>query len=92
VSWWVWVVAGLGLAVLEVVVPGYVFLGFAAGAVVVGVLLLAGGPLAGVVAGSLPLAVLCFAVVSLAAWGVLRRVLGVREGQVKLWERDINDD
>jgi hypothetical protein len=25
------------------------------------------------------------------AWLVLRRVVGVREGQVKLWDRDIND-
>ena len=29
--------------------------------------------------------------VMLLAWLVLRRVVGVREGQVKIWDRDIND-
>ena len=33
-----------------------------------------------------------FAVVSVAAWLVLRRTMGVREGQVKIWSRDINDN
>ena len=27
--WWVWVLAAIGLAVLEVVLPAWVFLGFA---------------------------------------------------------------
>jgi hypothetical protein len=31
-------------------------------------------------------------VVSVVAWLVLRRVVGVREGQVKVWDRDINDN
>ena len=34
---------------------------------------------------------LIFAVVSVLAWLVLRRMMGVREGQVKIWDRDIND-
>ena len=29
---WVWIVAGFGLAVLEVILPGYVFAGFAVAA------------------------------------------------------------
>ena len=36
--WWVWVVAGFALAALEVVLPGYIFLGFAIGAVLTGIL------------------------------------------------------
>lgn len=84
--WWVWVVAGFGLGVLEVIVPGFIFLGFAIGAVLTGVLIAVG-----VLNGGPALLVLVFAVVSVAAWAVLRRAVGVREGQVKIWHKDIND-
>ncbi|MFN4154470.1 MAG: hypothetical protein ACK4HF_07430 [Paracoccaceae bacterium] len=84
--WWVWIVAGFALGVLEVLAPGYIFVGFAIGAVVVGA-----GLGLGVLGGSLALLLLVFAVASLVAWYVLRRVLGVRKGQVRLWDRDIND-
>ncbi|WP_198431665.1 hypothetical protein [Pseudorhodobacter sp. MZDSW-24AT] len=84
--WWVWIVAGFALGVLEVLAPGYIFVGFAIGAVVVGA-----GLGLGLLGGSLPLLLLVFAVASLIAWVVLRRVLGVRKGQVRLWDRDIND-
>ncbi len=83
--WWAWVVFGVALAVLEVLVPGFIFLGFAAGAVLVGVLVGIG-----VLGGSVPVLALVFAVLSLAAWVVLRRVVGVKEGQVKVWDKDIN--
>jgi uncharacterized membrane protein YgcG len=36
--WWVWIVAGFLLGMLEIIVPGYIFLGFAIGAVVTGIL------------------------------------------------------
>jgi membrane protein implicated in regulation of membrane protease activity len=90
--WWAWAVAGLVLGILEVLAPGYIFLGFAAGAVAVGLLLLVGGPFAAWVAGSLPLLLLIFALASLAAWLLFRRVFGIRAGQVKVWDRDINED
>ena len=85
--WWVWVVAGFGLGVLEVIVPGFIFLGFAIGAVVTGLLRLVGllGP-------NLPVLVLIFALASLAAWLALRATIGVRQGQVKVWDKDINDN
>jgi membrane protein implicated in regulation of membrane protease activity len=83
--WWAWVVFGVALGVLEVLVPGFIFLGFAVGAVLVGVLVGIG-----VLGGSVPLLALVFAVLSLAAWIVLRRVVGVKEGQVKVWDKDIN--
>ena len=85
--WWVWVVAGFGLGVLEVLVPGFIFLGFAIGAVLTGVLVGLG-----LLGGNLPLLALAFAVMSLVAWLVLRATMGVRGGQVKLWDRDINDN
>ena len=40
---------------------------------------------------SLPLLALIFAVISVVAWLALRRSMGIREGQVKIWDRDIND-
>lgn len=90
--WWIWIVAALALAVLEVLVPGWVFLGFAIGAAVTGLVLAAGGPGAAWLAGSLPLTLVVFAALSLAAWLVLRRAVGVRKGQVRIWDRDINED
>ncbi len=86
--WWVWMAAALGLAIVEVVVPGFIFLGFAAGAAIVALGLLSG--LVGT--GSLPLLLLIFAGLSLVAWLVLRRVFARPEGQVKIIERDINDE
>ncbi len=87
--WWVWIIAALLLATLEVVAPAQIFLGFAVGALGVG-LALWGGVLG--LANSLPLTVLVFAILSLVAWIAVRRLVGVRKGQVKVWETDINED
>ena len=86
-EWWVWVAVGVLLAVLEIVAPAYVFLGFSIGVILTGLLMLIG-----VAGGSLPVLILIAAVLSLVAWLVLRRVFGVRQGQVKIWDRDINDE
>ncbi len=85
-TWWAWVVLGFALGVLEILAPGYIFLGFAIGAVLTGVLVGLGVP------AGLPAMILIFAVASLVAWLVLRRAMGVREGQVRVWDRDINDN
>ena len=84
--WWVWVVAGFVLGVVEVLMPGFIFLGFAIGAVITG--LLVG---IGVLGGSTSALVLAFALASLVAWFLLRQVFGGRSGQVKLWDKDVND-
>ena len=84
--WWVWIVAGFALGVLEILAPGYIFLGFAMGALLTGVLLGFG-----ILGGSLPLFLLVFAVLSLITWLVLRRVVGVTDSQAKIWHKDIND-
>ncbi|MGC9419990.1 MAG: NfeD family protein [Rhodovulum sp.] len=84
--WWVWLAAAAGLAILEMLAPAYVFLGFAIGAAVVGTALALGLALAW------PWLILVFALVSLVTWLGLRAVLGVRRGQVKVWDRDINED
>lgn len=86
-TWWAWIVFGFALGVLEVLVPGFIFLGFAIGAVLTGILVGLG-----LAPASLPMLFLIFSVASLVAWLVLRRAVGVRKGQVKVWDRDINDN
>ena len=88
---WVWLVAGLCLAFLEILLPSYVFLGFAIGAGATGGLLWILGAGSGL-GHSVSLLSLVFAVLSLASWLGLRHVLGVRRGQVKTFDHDINDD
>lgn len=90
--WWVWMVGALALAFLEVLVSGWIFLGFAIGAGVTGLLFAVGGPVEALLAGSLPLTLVVFSVLSLIAWVILRRAVGIREGQVKVWDKDINEN
>jgi inner membrane protein len=89
---WVWLSGGVLLGIIEVFVPGFFFLGFSTGAVITGLVLLAGGPFAAWLAGSLAYTVLFFALVSLASWIALRRIVGVRKGQLKTFDHDINED
>jgi membrane protein implicated in regulation of membrane protease activity len=86
-TWWAWIVLGFALGVLEILAPGYIFLGFAIGAVLTGILVGTGLAPAG-----LALLLLIFAVASVLAWLALRRTMGIRKGQVKIWDRDINDN
>jgi membrane protein implicated in regulation of membrane protease activity len=79
-------VAGFALGVLEVLAPGFIFLGFAIGAVVTGLVVALG------ITASFPLLLLVFAVLSFVAWLILKRFFGRVEGQVKLWDRDVNDN
>lgn len=83
---WLWIIAALVLAVLELVVPGWVFMGFASAIAVMGLLLLTGLWTAG-----LPVTLVVTAVLSAVVWLILRRVAGVQKGQVRRWDRDIND-
>jgi membrane protein implicated in regulation of membrane protease activity len=85
-QWWVWMSASLLLATLEVLVPGYVFLGFALGALGVGLLMTV------VSLGGIATMLLIFAVLSLAAYLGLRRVFGLKTVSVKVWDRDINEN
>jgi membrane protein implicated in regulation of membrane protease activity len=83
---WVWLATALALGVLEVLAPGFVFLGFALGALVIGVLLLTTG-----VALSAPMLALIFAGLSLIAWLVMRRIFGRNTSQVQTFDHDVND-
>lgn len=84
--WWVWVAGALVLAILEVFAPGFIFLGFAIGAAAVGALIALGLGMA------LPWLLVVFAIVSLVAWVVMRQAFGIRKGQVKTWDTDINEN
>lgn len=87
-TWWIWVVGGLLIATAELLLPGYIFLGFAVGGILTGGLI-GIGVLDG---ASLAVLLAIFAGLSLLAWAAMRAALGKREGQVKVWTRDINDD
>ena len=85
--WWVWLVFAAVLGIVELILPGFMALGFGVGAAVVGILIAAG-----LLGGNLAAMILVFAIGSLVGWIVLRRMAGVRSGQVKVWDRDINED
>ncbi|ARO13383.1 hypothetical protein BVG79_00021 [Ketogulonicigenium robustum] len=84
-TWWVWVCLGVVFAIIEVVVPAFIFLGFAIGAVLTGLIVLAG-------VLSLPWLALAFALLSLAAYILLRRMFGARKGETRTFRDDINDN
>lgn len=83
---WVWVVAAVALGVLEMLLPGFILLGFAAGALLVAALIWIGllGP-------SLPAMLFVLAAGAVPVWLIARRVAGVRAGQSRIVSHDIND-
>ena len=62
------------------------FLGFAAGAAIVGLMLLGPASLL-----SVPVLLLIFAALSLVTWLLLKRFFALPKGQVKTFNHDIND-
>ena len=86
-SGWLWIAVGLVLAALELVLPGWFFLG---AALAVGLMGLA--QLIGIWTGGLPLALVVTAILTGAAWLALRRIFGSSRGEVRIWTRDINDN
>ncbi|KPQ05206.1 MAG: Membrane protein implicated in regulation of membrane protease activity [Rhodobacteraceae bacterium HLUCCA12] len=90
--WWVWVALGLVLAIVELAVPGYLFVGFAIGAALTGAAIGLGVPGGAWMTQEPVNALMVFAVLSVVAWLVLRRTLGVRKGQTRRFDHDINED
>ncbi len=84
--WWVWVAVAIGLGILEVLLPVFVFLGFSAGAMGTAILVALGLDLG--IGGTL----LIFALISSAAYGLLRLFLGSHGGTTRVVRRDINED
>jgi len=90
-EWWFWGALGVGLAILEIAAPAYVFLGFGVGAGVLAVLLGFGIPPGPWLSTSLPWLLVAFAAISVVAWLLLRRLPGVQRTKAKVIEHDIND-
>ena len=84
---WFWAALGVALAGLEMLAPGFYLLGLACGALIVAALVWVG-----VLGASLPWMIFAMAAGALVAWLALRRLVGVRGGQKKVWDRDINDN
>ncbi|MEL7256293.1 MAG: hypothetical protein AAFN80_00425 [Pseudomonadota bacterium] len=82
--WWVWLCAALVLAILELLIPSYIFLGIAIGAAVMaGVVVVAPG-----LGVSTLMAI--FGAVSLVSWLILRRVFRSPDDQTRIVHEDIN--
>jgi membrane protein implicated in regulation of membrane protease activity len=89
-SWdngWLWLIAALVLALLELLAPAWIFLGVAIAVALMGLVLLMG-----LWSGGLPMALVVTAILSGVIWYLLRRMAGVRKDQVRVWKRDINDN
>lgn len=84
---WIWLLAAFVLAALELALPGWAFLGIA-----IAVFVIALGILSGLWTAGLPLTLVAVVALSAAIWFVLRHAMGVQKGQVKVWNKDINDD
>lgn len=84
--WWVWLSAALVLALIEVLLPAFVFLGFAIGAAVMAILVLFLP-----VTLSAPVALAIFAGLSLIAWIALRLIFRNQRSGARFFQHDIND-
>lgn len=83
---WLWLIAALVLAAVELLVPGWAFMGLAASVGLMGVLLLAGIWTAG-----LAVTLVVTALLSAVAWLAFRRIWPSTRGDVRIWDRDINE-
>ena len=82
--WWVWLCIALVLAIAEVMLPGFIFLGIAIGAVGMALLV-------AIVPGVSPaLMAVLFGILSLTAWLVLKRIFRARDGAARIIHDDIN--
>lgn len=79
----IWVLAGLALGAVELLLPGYILLGFSAGAILTGVLVGIGA-----LAATGGLTFLIAAAISLLAWLAATRWWGRTTGQNRVWTRD----
>lgn len=84
--WWVWLSAALALGLIELLSPGFLFLGFAVGALAMSAIT-AFSLLSLPVSGKLAI----FTLLSLIAWVGLRRAFKPPKGSVKTFDHDIND-
>ena len=87
--WWVWIGLALALGVVEILAPGFIFLGIAIGAGLLGLLMVALPDLFVDLAVSVLLA--WFGGLSLLAWIGLRLGFRKQTSDSKTFTTDIND-
>ncbi len=84
--WWVWICIALALGVIELLAPGFIFLGFGLGALV----------MAGIVAltsfSNIPALLATFAILSLVAWIALKAAFRKQSSGARIVTRDINEN
>ena len=85
--WWVWLVMAAILGMAGMLLPGFVLLGFAIGA-----LIMAAVTCLGVFGASFAGTVLVYACASVAAWWGLNKYFPKERGHVRRWDSDINDN
>jgi len=84
--WWVWICIALALGVVELLAPGFIFLGFGLGALAMaGVVLVVPGI-------NVPALLALFAVLSLMGWIILRLVFRRQSSGARVVTKDINDN
>jgi len=84
--WWVWLCAALLLGVVELLLPGSIFLGFALGALAMAVIVALFALM------NVPLMLALFAILSLIAWIGLRLVFRRQSSGARIVTRDINEN
>lgn len=83
--WWMWICIALVVGLIELLAPGFIFLGFALGALVMAAVVF-------VVPGlSVPLMLALFAILSLISWILLRQIFKRQSSGARIVTRDIND-
>jgi membrane protein implicated in regulation of membrane protease activity len=84
--WWVWISISLALGVVELLAPGFIFLGFAIGGLV----------MAGIVAvftfSNVPALLALFAILALIAWIALRAAFKHQSSGARIVTHDINEN
>lgn len=84
--WWVWICIALALGVVELLAPGFIFLGFAIGAVIMA------GVVAVFVGINVPALFALFAILSLIAWIALKVAFRKQSSGARIVTHDINEN
>jgi membrane protein implicated in regulation of membrane protease activity len=84
--WWAWICIALALGMVELLAPGFIFLGFAIGALVMaGVVTIFSGI-------NTPALLALFAILSMLAWIALRMGFRKQSSGARIVTRDINEN
>jgi membrane protein implicated in regulation of membrane protease activity len=86
-----WLAVAFAMGVIELIMPGYLFLGFATGAIFISAVLFLGLETWFSGVAGLAYLVAFYAAISLVSWYVLRKVLKAGPNLRKV-DRDINED